>query len=149
MQLRFLFLFTIITFAMPAATLQKSDFGKTADGASVALYTLKNSKGMEARIITYGGAIVSLKTPDRTGAMADIVLGYDTLADYLGWQVLLRSPHRPLWQSHRARKIHARRQILQRARQQWRKLTARRHPGLRQTRLDRARTARWRARTDL
>ena len=88
MQLRFLSLFTIITFAMPAATLQKSDFGKTADGVSVALYTLKNSKGMEARIITYGGAIVSLKTPDRTGAMGDIVLGYDTLADYLAGKSL-------------------------------------------------------------
>ena len=83
MQLRLLSFFTIITFAMPAATIQKSDFGKTPDGVAVALYTLKNSKGMEARIITYGGAIVSLKTPDRTGAMGDIVLGYDTLADYL------------------------------------------------------------------
>jgi aldose 1-epimerase len=83
MQLRLLSLFTLITVAMPAATLQKSDFGKTPDGTAVALYTLRNSKGMEARIITYGGAIVSLKTPDRTGAMGDVVLGYDTLADYL------------------------------------------------------------------
>ena len=83
MQLRLLSIFTLITVAMPAATLQKSDFGKTPDGTPVALYTVKNSKGMEARIITYGGAIVSLKTPDRTGAMGDIVLGYDTLADYL------------------------------------------------------------------
>jgi aldose 1-epimerase len=76
-------LITLVTFTMSAATIQKSDFGKTPDGVSVALYTLKNSKGMEARIITYGGAVVSLKTPDRTGAMGDIVLGYDTLADYL------------------------------------------------------------------
>jgi aldose 1-epimerase len=82
MHLRLLTLLTLITLTMPAATLQKSDFGKTADGTVVALYTLKNSKGMEAKIITYGGAIVSLTTPDRKGAMGDIVLGYDTLADY-------------------------------------------------------------------
>jgi aldose 1-epimerase len=55
-----------------------------ADGADIALYTLTNSKGMEAKIITYGGAIVSLKTPDRTGAMGDVVLGYDNLAGYTG-----------------------------------------------------------------
>ena len=84
MQLRLLSLLTLVTLTMPAATLQKSDFGKTPDGAAVAIYTLKNSKGMEAKIITWGGAIVSLKTPDRTGAMGDIVLGYDTLADYVG-----------------------------------------------------------------
>jgi len=83
MQLRLLSLLTLVTLTMPAATLQKSDFGKTPDGAAVAIYTLKNSKGMEAKIITWGGAIVSLKTPDRTGAMGDIVLGYDTLADYV------------------------------------------------------------------
>jgi aldose 1-epimerase len=75
---------SLIAFTMSAATIQKSDFGKTSDGAAVALYTLKNSKGMEARIITYGGAIVSLKTPDRTGAMGDVVLGYDNLAGYTG-----------------------------------------------------------------
>ncbi len=78
-------LFTILTltaFAMSAATVQKSDFGKTADGTSVALYTLTNAKGMEAKIITWGGTVVSLKTPDRKGAMSDIVLGYDNLAGY-------------------------------------------------------------------
>jgi aldose 1-epimerase len=69
---------------MPAATIQKSDFGKTSDGTAVALYALTNGKGMEAKIITYGGAVVSLKTPDRTGAMGDVVLGYDTLAGYTG-----------------------------------------------------------------
>jgi aldose 1-epimerase len=67
---------------MQAATIQKSDFGKMPDGTAVALYTLTNRKGMEAKITTYGGAIVSLKTPDRKGAMGDIVLGYDDLASY-------------------------------------------------------------------
>ncbi len=84
MKLRFLPILSLMTFAMHAATIQKSDFGKTPDGTAVSLYTLTNSKGMEARIITYGGAIVSLKTPDRKGAMGDVVLGYDNLAGYMG-----------------------------------------------------------------
>ncbi len=84
MKLRFLTLALLTSFAMYATTIQKSDFGKTADGTAVSLYTLTNSKGMEARIITYGGAIVSLKTPDRTGKMGDVVLGYDNLAGYTG-----------------------------------------------------------------
>lgn len=66
-----------------AATVRRTDFGKLADGTAVALFTLSNSKGMEAAIATYGGAIVSLKTPDRTGRMGDVVLGYDHLAEYI------------------------------------------------------------------
>ncbi len=66
-----------------ATTVKKSDFGKMPDGTAVSLYTLVNSHGLEARITTYGGILVSMKTPDRKGAMADIVQGHDTLADYL------------------------------------------------------------------
>jgi aldose 1-epimerase len=58
-------------------------FGKTADGTPVEIYTLTNAHGMEAQIMTYGGIVVSLKTPDRNGRMADVVLGYDTLDGYL------------------------------------------------------------------
>ena len=58
-------------------------FGQTADGQKVAIYTLRNSQGMEARICTYGGTVVSLKTPDRKGNLGDVVLGYDTLDGYL------------------------------------------------------------------
>ncbi|MES1262577.1 MAG: aldose epimerase family protein [Acidobacteriota bacterium] len=66
-----------------ATTVKKSDFGKMPDGTPVALYTLTGSNGLEARIITYGGILVSLKTPDRKGVAADVVLGHDTLADYM------------------------------------------------------------------
>ena len=83
-SLRLLTVLSVTTIAMHAATIQKADFGKTADGTSVSLYTLTNAKGMEAKIATYGGAIVSLKTPDRTGKMGDVVLGYDNLAGYTG-----------------------------------------------------------------
>ncbi len=71
------------TSPMNAATVTKSDFGKMPDGSAVSLFTLTNPKGLEARVITYGGILVSMKTPDRKGAMGDVVLGHDTLTDYL------------------------------------------------------------------
>ncbi|MCA1560897.1 MAG: galactose mutarotase [Acidobacteria bacterium] len=58
-------------------------FGKTADGQQVELYTLTNANGIEVRAMTYGGIITSLKVPDRSGRMADVVLGFDTLDAYL------------------------------------------------------------------
>src|SRR5450631_1390499 len=71
-------------FTMQAATkISHADFGKMADGTGVQIYTLTNAHGLEARITTYGGAVVSLKTPDRAGAMGDIVQGFDSLAGYL------------------------------------------------------------------
>lgn len=61
----------------------KAPFGKTLDGKKVDIYTLRNTNGVEARICTYGGIVVSLKCPDRNGKMGDVVLGYDTLDGYL------------------------------------------------------------------
>jgi aldose 1-epimerase len=58
-------------------------FGQNIDGTPVRLFTLKNSKGMEARIMNYGGIVVSLTVPDRQGKLGDVVLGCETLADYL------------------------------------------------------------------
>lgn len=58
-------------------------FGKTPDGAEVHVFTLKNSRGAEARIINYGGIVLSLKVPDRDGRMGDVVLGFDTLEAYM------------------------------------------------------------------
>ncbi|HJZ66944.1 MAG TPA: aldose epimerase family protein [Blastocatellia bacterium] len=63
--------------------IKKQAFGKTAKQESVELYTLTNVNGMEARIMTYGGTVVSLKVPDRTGKLGDVVLGYDSLDGYL------------------------------------------------------------------
>ena len=63
--------------------IQKQAFGKTADDQAVDLYTLTNAHGVEARIMTYGGIVVSLKVPDRSGKMGDVVLGYDHLEGYL------------------------------------------------------------------
>jgi aldose 1-epimerase len=58
-------------------------WGKTPQGDAVDIYTLANAKGMEARIITYGGILVSLKVPDRHGKLGDIVAGFDSLAGYV------------------------------------------------------------------
>ena len=55
----------------------------TESREAVELYTLTNANGMEARIMTYGGAVVSLKVPDRNGKLGDVVLGYETLGGYL------------------------------------------------------------------
>ncbi|PYS98237.1 MAG: galactose-1-epimerase [Acidobacteria bacterium] len=66
--------------AQPRIT--KADFGKTKDGKPVEIYTLKNTRGSEATIITYGGAVVSLKVPDKQGKLGDVVLGFDSIADY-------------------------------------------------------------------
>src|SRR3954462_12167150 len=58
-------------------------WGKTAEGEEVTLYTLTNAKGMQATVTNYGARVVSLNAPDRNGAMADVVLGFDSLDGYL------------------------------------------------------------------
>jgi aldose 1-epimerase len=62
----------------------KQNFGKTPDGTPVELYTLATSGGVTATIMTYGGTVVSLNTPDSGGQSGDIVLGFDSLDGYLG-----------------------------------------------------------------
>jgi aldose 1-epimerase len=62
---------------------EKQAFGKLPDGTPVDLYTLTNASGIEMKVITYGGIVISLKTPDRNGKLEDIVLGYDNLQGYL------------------------------------------------------------------
>src|SRR5713226_6499270 len=66
----------------PGSTTKKS-FGKTPGGQAVDLYVLTNKSGAEASITNYGGAVVSLKVPDRNGKLADVVLGYDTADGYV------------------------------------------------------------------
>ena len=63
---------------------KKEAFGRLADGTAVDIYTLTNKAGLEARITTSGAILVSLRLPDRTGAFADVNLGFDGLAGYLG-----------------------------------------------------------------
>ncbi|MBS1800545.1 MAG: galactose mutarotase [Acidobacteria bacterium] len=60
----------------------KAVFGKMPDGTAVDVYTLK-SDAVEARVTNFGARIVSVRTADKTGKVADVVLGYDSLAGYL------------------------------------------------------------------
>ncbi len=64
-------------------SIEKSPFGKTAEGKDVDLYTLTNTNGLKAQIMTYGGIVTSLLVPDKNGVFADIVLGCDSLEEYI------------------------------------------------------------------
>ncbi|HSE22553.1 MAG TPA: aldose epimerase family protein [Pyrinomonadaceae bacterium] len=78
-------LFLLLSFSVikGQANITRESFGKTADGESVDVFTLTNNLGMQARITNYGAIVVSLKTPDRTGKMDDVVLGFNDLESYL------------------------------------------------------------------
>ncbi|MEK7723324.1 MAG: aldose epimerase family protein, partial [Acidobacteriota bacterium] len=62
--------------------IQKEIYGKTIEGKTVEQFTLTNSSGAEAKIITFGGIITSLKVPDKNGKLGQVVLGYDNLQGY-------------------------------------------------------------------
>ena len=90
--------FAIIGVATAATALASCTSGKQADetvsglnparfdsivnNKKVALYTLKNSNGMEVCITNFGGRVVSLVVPDANGKPTDVVLGYDNLKQY-------------------------------------------------------------------
>ncbi len=57
-------------------------FGTTKDGREVYAYEISNSKGMKAEIINFGAIVTKLFVPDAKGEVKDIVLGYDTVAEY-------------------------------------------------------------------
>jgi len=60
----------------------KEPFGICADKRPASLYTIHNRRGMEARISDFGGALVSLFVPDKDGKPRDVVMGFDSLAEY-------------------------------------------------------------------
>src|ERR1041385_7330957 len=65
------------------SSVSRAAFGKTPAGEAVDIFTLVNSHGLEAKIISYGGIVTSLRVPDRDGKLDDIALGYDNLDGYL------------------------------------------------------------------
>ena len=64
-------------------SIRKENFGRTADGKRVTLYTMTNKNGMSVSISDFGATIVKLYTPDRDGKMDDIVLGFPSVTGYL------------------------------------------------------------------
>ena len=67
----------------PENVVMKEDYGIMPNGVKVEQFTLENEEGMEVKIITYGGRITSLKVPDKDGTFEDVVLGFDSLEQYL------------------------------------------------------------------
>jgi aldose 1-epimerase len=73
----------MLTSTLTAKTIvHKQAFGRTPEGTPVDLYSLADGK-IEVRVITYGGIIVSLRTPDRKGKLDDVVLGVDSVDKYV------------------------------------------------------------------
>lgn len=64
-------------------SISKRAFGTLQDGTRVTCWTLTNEQGLQAEILDYGVTIRSVIVPDKTGKQVDVVLGYDTLADYV------------------------------------------------------------------
>lgn len=63
--------------------LKPENFNTIVDGKNVNLYVLKNPSGMEVCATNYGGRIVSIMVPDRNGNFQDVVLGHDSISDYI------------------------------------------------------------------
>ena len=72
------------TGAKESAHVVKAALGKLPDGTEIESYTLYNSEGASAKVITYGATLAELHIPDRHGKMGDVVLGFDNLEGYLG-----------------------------------------------------------------
>ncbi len=78
-----LFLFVFCTYnSKEEFVLKATDFQKTIDGKVTNLYLLKNDQ-IKVYITNYGGRIVSLLAPDRSGQIGDVVLGFKSIDDYL------------------------------------------------------------------
>ena len=64
--------------------LLKSNFHSAREnGKETNLYVLRNANGMEVCVTNFGGRIVSIMVPDKNGKMQDVVLGFDSIADYI------------------------------------------------------------------
>lgn len=64
-------------------TIQRSPFGKTADGTKVELFTLTNAADNAIKLTNYGAILVSVEVPDRRGRRANVTMGYQDLTGYL------------------------------------------------------------------
>ena len=88
MKLGFTFVAAIAMVTMSnltsAADIETAVYGKLDDGREVKIFTLANAKGVTARVMEYGAILVGVEVPDSKGRTADVTLGYDTLAGWLG-----------------------------------------------------------------
>ena len=68
--------------AARTGAIRREPFGTTAEGRAVERFTLSSTSGITITVLSFGGAIQTIMAPDRTGMLADVTLGYDTLAEY-------------------------------------------------------------------
>jgi aldose 1-epimerase len=66
------------------ASVNSASFGELPGGPALTIYTLTNLNGIEVRTIPYGAILVSVRIPDKTGRLDDIVLGFDGIDGYAG-----------------------------------------------------------------
>lgn len=66
--------------------LKREAYRAVIDGKPVDLYTLRNARGWTARLTNHGARLVQMLVPDRNGAFADVVLGYDSIAQAIEGQ---------------------------------------------------------------
>ncbi len=66
----------------PVKRLEEEEFGKTLEGTVVKRFTLRNTKGMSAKVMTYGAIITEITVPDRRGALTNVVLGASDFDQY-------------------------------------------------------------------
>ena len=131
------FWLALFSMTMEAKTkVTNQPFGKMPDGTPVEIYTLGDGVD-EARIMTYGGVVVSLKAPDRKGKPADVVLGFDNVGR------VLRSHHRPLCESHCPRQLYSGWREVFAAPERWHKLSSWRAAWLQQRGLEGKVDRRW------
>lgn len=93
-------LFAVIVVGVVAPTvlaatpkITKQTWGQLSNGQIVDRYTLTNSRGMSVSIITYGGALQSVRVPDRHGRLKNVTLGFNSLAGYRSDAYLKSNPY--------------------------------------------------------
>lgn len=77
----FVALTAALSFGATVPPIKQLPFGEV-DGKPISIYLLKNAAGMEVTITNYGGAVTSIKVPDRNKALGNVVLGFDSVAPY-------------------------------------------------------------------
>ncbi|MCW2982859.1 MAG: galM [Conexibacter sp.] len=79
--------------AQQPPSISKSSFGQLADGTQIDRYTLTNARRMSISIITYGATLQAVNVPDRSGRVADVALGFDSIAGYTSPAYLKSNPY--------------------------------------------------------
>lgn len=76
-----------------AATSYSQLFGVLPNGQEVYVYEISNSKGMTLKVMNYGATVIALKKTLKNGGLVDVVLGFETLDDYIKSYSLPSAPY--------------------------------------------------------